>query len=447
MPTDPPRCRADAVSVLAALCLLAVVAAGQPARAQPQAVSPSAGQEHALDREEPLSTEADSLRTVGLREALRLFRENNLSLRRAQSEARARRGMARQARAYPNPTLQATHEPLWRGGTRQSETYLNLSQQVEWSGRSARIASARRAAAAARAQTAADSARLALQVTEAYVDAATAESRRRRLEQVTRVFRRADSSVAERQSEGDASGYAARRIRLERARYEQRLAAARLEARSAQRQLALLILPKEAPPVAAEPLPEAMPPSISRGQALRAALRDRPELRRRQSEVEAQEAARRAARRDAWPDPSVTAGYKRQSSGAEGAFLGVGIPLPLFDRNRGAAEAASARLRAAETQQILARREIRVEVRRAFAAYTSTRRQSRLVGDDLLRGSDDLLRIAQTSYDEGEMSLVELLDAADAYRDARVRAVDLRADLWTRYFSLLRAMGRPLDLP
>jgi cobalt-zinc-cadmium efflux system outer membrane protein len=447
MPTDPPRCPADAVSVVAALCLLAVVATGQPARAQPQAVSSSTGLEHALDREEPLGTEADSLRTVGLREALRLFRENNLSLQRAQSEAQARRGMARQAGAYPNPTLQATHEPLWRGGTRQSETYLNLSQQVEWSGRSARIRSAQEAAAAARAQTAADSARLALQVTEAYVDAATAESRRRRLEQVTRVVRRADSSMAERRSEGDASGYAARRIRLERARYEQRLAAARLEARSARRQLALLILPDEAPPVAAEPLPAATPPDISRAGALRAALRDRPELRRRQSEVEAQEAARRAARRDAWPDPSVTAGYKRQSNGAEGAFLGVGIPLPLFDRNRGAAEAASARLRAAQTRQTLARREIRNEVRRAYAAYTSTRRQSKLLEDDLLRGSGDLLRIAQTSYDEGEMSLVELLDAADAYRDARVRAVDLRADLWTRYFSLLRAMGQPIGLP
>jgi cobalt-zinc-cadmium efflux system outer membrane protein len=447
MPTDPPRSPADAVSVVAALCLLAVVAAGQPARAQTQAVSSSTGQEHALGREEPLGTEADSLRTVGLSEALRLFRENNLSLRRAQSETRARRGTARQAKAYPNPTLQVTHEPLWRGGTRQSETYLNLSQQVEWSGRSARIRSAQEAAAAARAQTAADSVRLALEATKAYVDAATAETRRRRLEQVTRVFRRADSSMAERRSEGDASGYAARRIRLERARYEQRLAAARLEARSARRQLALLILPGEAPPVAAEPLPKAMPPSISRGQALRAALRDRPELRRRQSEVDAREAARRAARRDAWPDPSVTAGYKRQSNGAEGAFLGVGIPLPLFDRNRGASEAASARLRAAETRQTLARREIRNEVRRAFAAYTSARRQSKLLGDDLLRGSGDLLRIAQTSYDEGEMSLVELLDAADAYRDARVRAVDLRAELWTRYFSLLRAMGQPIGLP
>jgi cobalt-zinc-cadmium efflux system outer membrane protein len=96
---------------------------------------------------------------------------------------------------------------------------------------------------------------------------------------------------------------------------------------------------------------------------------------------------------------------------------------------------------------MLARREIRNEVRRAYAAYSSTRRQSQLLNDELLRGSDDLLRIAQTSYDEGEMSLVELLDAADAYRDARLTRIDLRTDLWTRYFRLLRAMGRPLDLP
>ena len=390
---------------------------------------------------------ADSLRTVGLREALRLFRKNNLSLRRAQSEARALEGEARQARAYPNPTLQATHEPLWRGAESQSETYLNVSQQIEWSGRSARIRSARERAAAARAQAAADSARLALQVTEAYVKAAIAETRLQRLRRVTRVFRQADSSMARRRREGDASGYAARRIRLERARYEQRLAAARLEVRNAREQLALLVLPEGTPSVAAKTLPSKRPPAISMREALQAALQQRPELRRWQSAVEAQQAARRAARREAWPDPSVTAGYKRQSDGFKGAFLGVGIPLSLFDRNRGAAEAEAERLDAARTQQSLARREIRNEVRRAHAAYTSARRQAELLGDDLLRGTGDLLRIAQTSYGEGEMSLVELLDAADAYRDARLRSVDLRADLWTRYFLLLRTMGQPLDLP
>jgi cobalt-zinc-cadmium efflux system outer membrane protein len=143
----------------------------------------------------------------------------------------------------------------------------------------------------------------------------------------------------------------------------------------------------------------------------------------------------------------VTAGYKRQSDGFEGAFFGVGIPLPFFDRNQGNTEATSARLQSAQTQQILARREIRNEVRRAHGAYTSARRQGQLLGDDLLRGTGDLLGIAQASYGEGEISLVELLDAADAYRDARLTSIDLRADLWSRYFRLLRAMGRPLDLP
>lgn len=440
----PFRCIAPAV----VLCALGGTVIAQPARSQPEAPTPSAvRQPPGPDHRGSVGGSVDSLRTVGLREALRLFRENNLSLRRSQSEARVREGEARQARAYPNPSLQATHEPLWRDGESQSETYLNLSQQLEWSGRSARIASAQKSAQAARARTAVDSARLALQVAEAYVAAATAETRRRRLEQVTRVFRRADSSMAERKREGDASGYAVRRIRLERARYEQRLAAARLEAQTARRRLALLILPDEAPSVAAESLPAAMPPPISPSTALRTALRRRPELHRWQSEVEAQKAARRAARQEAWPDPSLTAGYKRQSDGFEGVFLGVGIPLPFFDRNRGAAEAESARLRAAQAQQTLARREIRTEVRQAHAAYTSARRQTQLLGDELLRGADDLLRIAQTSYDEGEMSLVELLDAADAYREARLTTIDRRADLWTRYFALLQTMGQPIDLP
>ena len=440
----PFRC----IVSVAALGLFGVTTGAQPAGFQTEkSASSVTTRATGLDRQDPKTGPADSLRTVDLEEALRLYRENNLSLRRAQSEARVFEGQARQAKAYPNPTLEATHEPLWKGDTRQSETYLNLNQTLEWSGRSARITSAKQSAQAARARTAADSARLALQVTEAYVEAATAETRRRRLKQVTRVFRQADSSMTERREEGDASGYAVRRIQLERARYEQRLAAARLEARSARRQLTLLILPNEVSSVAAEPLPDAMPPTVSRNEALRRALRARPELRRWQSAVEAQEAARRAARREAWPDPSVTAGYKRQSNGAEGAFLGVGIPLPFFDRNRGTAEAATARLQATESKQALARREIRNEVRRAYAAYTSTRHQSQLLNDELLRGSGDLLRIAQTSYGEGEMSLVELLDAADAYRDARLRSVDLRSDLWTRYFRLLRAMGQPIGLP
>lgn len=393
------------------------------------------------------STAPDSLRTVAFEEALRLFKENNLSLKTAQSDVQAVAGEARQTGAYPNPTVQVTHEPVWGEGGRQSETDLSLSQRIEWSGRSDRIDAIQKRTDAARAQ--ADSERLeqTLEAATTYIDAATAETRLRRLKQVARLFRTADSSMAARERKGDASGYAVRRIRLERARYEQRLAAARLEAQGVRRRLALLILPEEAPAVAARSLPTTMPPAVSEQEALRTALDERPALRQRRAEVAAQQSALQATRQEVWPDPTLTAGYKQQSAGFRGAVLGLDIPLPLFDRNGGATEAESARLQAAKTRQTLVRRRIRNEVRRAHEAYASVRRQSTLLEGELLRGSEDLLDIAQTSYGEGEMSLVELLDAADAYRDARLTTVDLRADLWTRYFELRRAMGRPIALP
>lgn len=433
------------VSILA-LCLLAVAVMPHLGSAQTESTTAQV-QNSTGTVATPSHQRPDALRSIGLEEALRLFAENNLSLRRAQSRVRAVEGEARQTAAHPNPSLQATHEPLWRNGSTQSETYLNINQEIEWSGRSARIEAARRTTDAIRAETAADSARLALEVAQTYVEAAAAETRIQRLEQVTTIFRQADSSMADRETEGDVSGYAVRRIGLERARYEQRLAAARLNATSTRRQLALLILPEEDEFVSANALPRAMPPSISESTALRTAVRQRPELRRWRSEIEARQAALRAARREAWPDPSLTAGYKRQSNGFEGAFFGVALPLPIFDRNGGRSEAESARLRGAQTQQALARQQIRNEVRRAHAAYASARRQSQLVGEDLLMGTEDLLRIARTSYGEGEMSLVELLDAADAYRDARITSVSLHAELWARYFELLRAMGGPLRMP
>lgn len=386
-------------------------------------------------------------RRVTLDQALQLFRANNLSLRRAQSEVEAMRGQARQTAAYPNPRLQASYEPIWRNGTRRSETYVNLSQRIALSGRSGRVDAAQARVDAVQARTQADSLRLTFEVTEAYVRAAAAEARLMRFSRVAQVFRRADSSFAAREAAGDASGYAVRRIRLERARYEQRFAAAQLDAENAWQQLALLILPDEAPAVAAEDLPQILPPAITEQQAIRTALRRRPELRRWQSEIDAQQAALLAARRAARPSPTITAGYKRQSDGFAGAFLGAAIPLPVFDRNRGQAVIESARLSVAETTQMLVRREVQNDVRRAHSAYASLRRQMQMIGQDLLSGSDDLLRIAQTSYTEGEMSLVELLDAAEAYRDGQIRTIDLQADLWTRYFDVLRAMGRTIQLP
>ena len=114
------------------------------------------------------------------------------------------------------------------------------------------------------------------------------------------------------------------------------------------------------------------------------------------------------------------------------------------NRNLGLIEAETARLRAAETRQILAMRQVENEVRQTYASYASLRTRVMLIQEDLLAETGDLLQIALTSYGEGEMTLVELLDAAAAHRDAQLTSIDLRAALWTSYYDLLRAAGGPL---
>ena len=84
---------------------------------------------------------------------------------------------------------------------------------------------------------------------------------------------------------------------------------------------------------------------------------------------------------------------------------------------------------------------VRTDVTNALTAYESYATRKEQIGNQLLVGTDDLLRIAQVSYDEGEMSLLELLDAANAYHLAQITAVELQAALWVSYFDLERAVG------
>ena len=56
-------------------------------------------------------------------------------------------------------------------------------------------------------------------------------------------------------------------------------------------------------------------------------------------------------------------------------------------------------------------------------------------------GGDDLLDIASVAYAEGEMELIEWLDAAEALLEAELARVRIRADLWINYYDLERAVG------
>jgi cobalt-zinc-cadmium efflux system outer membrane protein len=390
---------------------------------------------------------------ITLDDALRRLEAENLNLRIAREEVAAARGRLTTAGVYFNPGLAATREQLSGHAGSYHETTLALSHTLEIGGqRGLRRDAAGLSVEAAEARLSAERLRLAFEVRRAYVRAAAAEAEAAALAEATDVFRRVEQSGQVRFAEGDISEFARQRLQVERARYENLLAEAQLNLATAGRDLAILLASDS---MGAEPfllLPAAPPGAQSVPSAaipLDAALlgaADRADVRAAALELEAAQARLGLQRRKRIPDLTLTGGYKDQADGFRGAVIGVSLPLPFLDRNTGRIEEAQAELATAEARRALALRRAEADIRGAWEAYRSLSARIELLNRDLLVGSASLLQTAQVSYAEGEMSLIELLDAADAYRAAREATTRLLSHYLTAFYDLQRAMGR-LDAP
>ncbi len=392
----------------------------------------------------PHASADESVRRITLEQALQMFEENSLELRLVAAERDRALGFAKQARAHPNPVAAFSHEGLSESGRDYSESYFTLSQRLEWQGRrGARAEMSDEEAAALESRLDAERRRLAFEVKRAFIEAAAAEERLVIVRDVRSVFRMAEESGRERFREGDLSGYDARRLRIERARYENLSASAEIDLSNARLALASLILPGS-PGIAPAAAPEGAPPrdgELEEKTAIARALERRAEMRSALSQMAAANASIRYLTTFTGPDVTLTGGYKRQSDGFDGFFLGVNVPLPTFDRRKGDFEAAEAGARGALARVDLTRRSIENDVRGSLMAYASLSERIALIRNRLLSEVDDLLRIARVSYSEGEMSLLELLDAAEAFRESQIMESQLTSEHWIRYYDLERAMG------
>jgi outer membrane protein, heavy metal efflux system len=395
----------------------------------------------------------DTVRRISLGEAIQRLETQNLELRLAREEAAAAEARIAAAGVLPNPALSATREQLSGDPGVYHESILQVGQTLPLGGqRGLRREAARQTSEAARARFDGVRLRLAFEVHRAYLRAAAAESDLAALAETTEVFRRVEESGRSRLAEGDISRFDQSRLQIERARYETLLARARLALAGASRELTLLIAPDS---VGAQTL--ILPSERLSELAAVAAVSDietalltaagRADVRAAEAEIEAAEAVLTLQRRLRIPDVTLSGGYKHQADGYQGAVVGVSVPLPLWDRNRGGIAEAEANLAAARTRRELALRRAESEIRRAWETRRSIEERRRLIGETLLPESAGLLGTARLAYAEGEMSLIELLDAADAYRGAREAVTALLTDYLSATYELERATGQLLAIP
>jgi cobalt-zinc-cadmium efflux system outer membrane protein len=151
-----------------------------------------------------------------------------------------------------------------------------------------------------------------------------------------------------------------------------------------------------------------------------------------------------AARRSRRPSPNLFGGVKRAddlSGRKTGGVFGVTAALPLFDD--GGREAA--RWEAERSRVEAERTFIEDRIRSAItgASEVLTLRQAAL-SEEQEGTAEELVQIAVVAYREGEVGILELLDAARTASRARTRSIDLRLDARLAQIALERAVGDTL---
>lgn len=344
---------------------------------------------------------------------------------RAAAQVVAADGLA--ARRWPNPRASVTREAV--AGI--AEHMVTVTQALPITGRrqlDGLAADARTQAAASRADE--QVRRMRADVRLAFADLVLAQARERELTDIRVRLQALADVIARREAAGDAAGFDRLRAEREVLEVDAERASATVDRARAQAALWNLVL-VTGPAASLVAVPAAPPPSVvpETGALVVRAYASRPLLGALRLDVQAAEAAGRAASRRVVPEPEVVAGTKLSSAGTGdvGAVFGVHITVPLFDRAEPERAAADARARQARAEIEATRRALQADIEARREAVVQRRDIASRYRQALIGGAGEIERIAQVSYDAGERGILELLDAHRTASTARLRQVQLDA--------------------
>ncbi len=305
-------------------------------------------------------------------------------------------------------------------GLRATETTLAVNQRLDLGGRRrTRVAAARADVSIEQLRLAIAKADLARSVREQFARAMTAGERLRiaiHNEAVARELARVEGILVQ---EGRDPPLRAIRARSAAAQAGAEVAAARAEEQAARGTLASLFGVTEPPESLAGAFLDLQPVMVSPEQSLEVRLAEAERLRA-EAGVGREVASARL-------DPAVGLGLRHvRESGDVGLVAGVSLPLPIFDRNQGNIAAARADVRAAEANFASVTASARVRARNAIIAVEAAAARVEALERAAVPEGAEALRLTEISYREGRATMLELLDAQNAYRATQLALAEAR---------------------
>ena len=367
----------------------------------------------------------------------------NPSLAARAAAIRATEGAVLQARALPNPVVLLEAEDFGGGlGYDQAQTTLSLEQTIETGGkRGARTAVAQRAREAAALDMDAQRTALLAETARRYAALLGAQERLAIRREILHITEELEATVRTLATAGEVAPLEIGRVEAERIVAASEVRRADAECELARNALAALWGDAEpdfdgAAGVLAVPDPPPGPDEVARR------VDASPALAVQRAAVARQEAEADARRREARPDLALLGGVRRLSGSDDTVFVAaVGIPLPLFDRRRGAIAEADARRDEAASAAAAERVALQSDARRARIEALVSVEDARILQGELLPRARTTYESVLEGYRRGKFRWLELLAARRDLVAMELRSVEARLTAQTAAADLAALMG------
>jgi len=144
------------------------------------------------------------------------------------------------------------------------------------------------------------------------------------------------------------------------------------------------------------------------------------------------------------PNLSVGVGIKRIVVDNLYSF-GLGITLPIFDRNQGERVKALIQKKRAQNDQKILTNTVLSDVDKAMASFEAQKRRVELYNSGVLSKVEEIQSLTEFSFKAGESSVLDLLDAIRTRRETLANYYQTLADYQTALLDLELATATPLQ--
>lgn len=359
-------------------------------------------------------------------------------------------GRRQQANKLPNPTIGFeidNFSPSNSTNVGGAETTLMLSQLIELGGkRDARVSAALGDYDAMRWEREAARLELLSETTIAFVEALSVQRRIGILDRQATALEKLVPLMQRRVEAGASSPF-------EVSRTQAAVGMARLERERAR--LSLAVARRDLAALMGRDTPNFTSVSGDFGRIVRPAaldtliraIDDNPQLMRWTAIRAQRDGELLVARLKPIPDVTASLGWRYYSDNGESAIrLGVSMPFPVMDRNRGGIREAQENAQKVQAERAVNRLNLLVVVAKAHDTANSQLQQLDLIRKSILPAARQTMTIIEEGYGQGRFTLLEILDAYRTVADAELMEHEALTGFHTAVATIEGLTSSPINL-